>query len=412
MRSGIVYFDEIVQEIKDYTGLENMRPLYPRIKRFIFKVEQDIGAGGLMVLKSKTYTKGDEFYDGTRIVLPADFLSEWSYGALSNGSIQGNIFQLTGEGTTELEFKYLGLVLDSEGNPFTTRNRLEAVAKYAQYRFYGQRWFLGKGSERQYLLYKSEYDNAVMESRGNDVFPTEEEWNEIGTTLRGGMFEAMTDCGMKTITSVAIEDTTPFPADPICVGDLIGISNAKASVNGVISFWELKQITGAINGSSSSQGVIFNSGIIPGEDRALFGVSNASSNVSGILLEKIIIVQCNESFTYSGGPGTFSFKLVLGEGIGLTGLSVSPYGVPDRFRIEWNGVEVANSKFIGMDASGWKQALLDLGYTEDEMDLGLSSVSDQLLLFNKTAPTPNFAVVYVDAPLSNTLWKVDGVCPS
>ena len=98
-------------------------------------------------------------------------------------------------------------------------------------------------------------------------------------------------------------------------------------------------------------------------------LNQAISHASISVFEKIVVVQCNESFTYSGGPGTFVFKLVLGAGTGMTGLSVTSYGVPDRFRIEWNGVEVANSKFIGRESSGWKQALLDLGYTEAEIEL-------------------------------------------
>ena len=75
MTSGIVYFEEIVENIKDATGYGNLRPYYNRIKRFIFNVENEIGYGGVVVLKKKEYTKGDQLYDGNRLIVPFDFLS-------------------------------------------------------------------------------------------------------------------------------------------------------------------------------------------------------------------------------------------------------------------------------------------------------------------------------------------------
>ena len=416
MISSIVYFDEIVENIKDATGIENARPLYDRFKRFVFKTEREIGGGGLIIRKKKSFKKGDGLYDGKTIIMPDDFIGEFSYGSLSLGNITGNVISLYAEGPDEIDLRYMGFVLDEYGNPFTTRHHLNAVVAYSVYRLYSAKLFLKTGNLNVYREYKMEFNDAVLEARGEDAFPTEEEWKAIGKTLSGGAFEALTNCGMKgfptgDLDPVFVESEV---SDAICIytAYINGISNASSSALGDISFWELKQITGTINCSSSLEGVMFNSATLPGEDRALSGVSNASTNVEGILLDKIIIVQCNESFTYSGGPGTFAFKLVLGEGTGMTGLLVTPYGVPDRFRIEWNGVEVANSKFIGRSTSGWEQGLLDLGYDPSELDLGLDSVSNQSLLFNKTTPTPNFAMVYVDAPLDNTLWKIDGVCPS
>lgn len=407
MRSGIVHFDQIVEEISDYTGIENLRPLYPRIRRFVFKVEQDIGPGSLMVVKKKNFTKNDGFYDGKRLILPQDFLSEWSHGALSNGSIFGNVFELYENGPDEIEFKYLGLLVDAQGNPFTTYNRLETVAKYAQYRLYGNRYFMGKGSQQQYLLYKQEYDNSVMEARGNDVFPTEEEFNELGTILRGGTFEALTDCGMKTIYIPTIEDTTQPVPDPTCVVDMEGVVYGQAFVFGEITFRQTLYASGQANGSALVTGRL-RTATLP--DMALQGSSSGVASVTGQLLNSTPVVQCNESFQYSGSQGTFEFILELGQGIGQCGIEASAYSIPDRFRIEYNGVPVADSGFIGNDSASYRTQLADLGYEEHEINLGTGSTNVPVL-FYKGSSSPTFARVFVDAPLGGTAWRVQGVCP-
>ena len=55
MLSRIVTFEEIVDEVKELTGYENMRPLYDRIRKAIFRAETDIVAGGLIIRKKKNY---------------------------------------------------------------------------------------------------------------------------------------------------------------------------------------------------------------------------------------------------------------------------------------------------------------------------------------------------------------------
>lgn len=53
MISGIVYFEEIVANVKDATPFENMRPLYEKLQRSILNAENDIGASGLIVRKKE-----------------------------------------------------------------------------------------------------------------------------------------------------------------------------------------------------------------------------------------------------------------------------------------------------------------------------------------------------------------------
>lgn len=410
MLSGIVYFEEIVENVKDATGIENARPLYDRIKRFVFNAEQMIGAGGLVVLKKKNYVIGDGFYDGKLLVLPADFVSEWSYGDLSDGKVEGNVLRLFQDGPTELTLKYLGFLLDQNGNPFTTRNRLEAIVAYATWRLYSSKLFLKEGAANIYQMYKTDYEDAMMEARGNDAFPTEEEWESIGITMNGGTFEAMTNCGMKTICSGSndpyLEDVAIAGAEPTCISSIEGVSFSEAVLIGILSFLQKIYMQGISNGATTTVGVLR---LFTSPNVALTGVSNGSASATtGTLLQQMVTVQCDESFAYSGGAGTYSFRLELGTDIGTGGIHYDAYAVPDRFRIEWDGVEVANSKFVGSGLSHASQ-LLALGYLSSEINLGTPQNSAPLL-FNKTKASPTHATVYVDAPLGGTAWRVSGIC--
>ena len=246
MTSGIVYFEEILENVKDATGYESTSNLRDKLRRFIFNTERDIGAGGMVVRKKKTYTKGDGRYDGKNIIMPYDFIGESSYGALSDGVLNGNVMTLNVEGATEIEVEYIGFVLDNNGNPFTTRNHLEACVLYAQMRLYSAKVFTGSGSRRMYRDIKQEYNDEVMASRGNDAFPTEEEWNAIGATMNGGAFEAYSNCLMtsKLSTENMAEDGTgalAFNVLNIIPSDLAPIESVSP-------------ISGTARGSSSISG--------------------------------------------------------------------------------------------------------------------------------------------------------------
>lgn len=215
MISGIVYFEEIVENIKDITGIENLMPYYDKIRRFIFNAERDIGAGGLIVRKKKQYNIGDGFYDGNNIIMPYDFIGEFSYGSLSCGVINGNVLTLNCKGLDQIDLTYLGFLLDSNGNPFTTRNHMEACVLYARHRLYSAKVFLKDGNQNLYREFKQEYNDEVMASRGNDAFPTEAEWLELSSILNGGAFEAYTNCGMTTIDEYCNDNTAQDGAGPV-----------------------------------------------------------------------------------------------------------------------------------------------------------------------------------------------------
>lgn len=412
MLSGIVYFEEIVENIKEATGHTNLRNMYSRIKRFVFNVENEIGAGGIMVVKTKQMTKGDGFYDGKRIILPYDFISEWSYGDLTSGKRYGNIIELYDDGPDEIDFKYVGFLLDENGNPFTTRNRLNAVVAYAVYRLYSSKVFMKDGGNANVLqMFKIQYEDEVMAARGNDAFPTEADFEMLGYIKGGGAFEAMTNCGMRTIrtgvNNPGLIDVAVADPDPTCYGFMEGVSFANSILEGILTFWQKFYMQGVSNGIATTSGVMR---LFANPNMALVGSSNGSANATtGTLLDLLVTVQCNEAFSYNGSAGTYSFKLELGPNIGVGGIHYSAYAVPDRFRIEYDGIEVANSKFVGSGTVPYTNYLLNLGYTANELNLGSANSSGDLL-FNKTKATPTHAIVYVDAPLGGTTWRISGIC--
>jgi len=204
MISGIVYFSEIVELIGDLTGIENLEPLYPKLRRFILLAEKDISASGLIVRKEKTYTLGDGSYDGTYLKLPQDFIGEYSYADLDTVEFRGDKLQIIYDDLKNVEtidLSYMGILLDSEGNPITTHNHLQAVVNFCMWRLYTPLAFLNKreGSMQKLDYWKREYEDECMSARANDAWPTEKQWEEIGQTLRQPFSAAVTDCGLKYI---------------------------------------------------------------------------------------------------------------------------------------------------------------------------------------------------------------------
>jgi len=115
------------------------------------------------------------------------------------------------------------------------------------------------------------------------------------------------------------------------------------------------------------------------------------------------IVACNASTSYSGGTGFASYGITLGSATGTVTLNYDAYNVPDRFRVVWNGVEVINTGFRGNAANN--SALNAAGYPS-VVGSGSGSVT-----FSKNSTYPTTAIVYVDAPLSNTAWEFTLSCP-
>lgn len=185
MISGTVPFEELVQSIKDETGIENLRPLYERIKRFIFRGEREIGYGGSVSLKKKTY-KITTDYNGKYFPFPEDLIEFEGIGQ-SNILFHGCNYTATTEGirfkttqTKNVVLLYWAIDVDDQGYPKVTRNHEEAVIAFIIWKLYTSRVFLGIGNMNAKQDYKQEFTFALLEARGDDAFPTLEQWDDLG----------------------------------------------------------------------------------------------------------------------------------------------------------------------------------------------------------------------------------------
>ena len=67
-------------------------------------------------------------------------------------------------------------------------------------------------------------------------------------------------------------------------------------------------------------------------------------------------------------------------------------------------------KYLGYQK--YQQTLLNAGIPLEEMALYANDIPIETpLRFFKSATSPQSATVYVDAPVSGTQWRIQGVCP-
>lgn len=183
MHSGAVSFEEIVSSVKDETGIVNMRPYYDKLRRFIFRAERDIGYGGSVVLKKLVFKKGINF-DGKYFKFPDDYLELEGVGQCS-GRFRDCDINIVTEGVRlrtvqqTCTLLYWALACDGYGNPITTRNHEDAVIAYCVWKMYAPKRFNDQGNANSVFAYKQEWISECLSARGDDAFPTLEQWNEI-----------------------------------------------------------------------------------------------------------------------------------------------------------------------------------------------------------------------------------------
>lgn len=203
MHSNFVPFEEIVELVKDDTGITNLRNLYPKIRRFIYRVEKDIGFGGSTILKRIKYSVegGSILFDGEqyKLRIPEDFMYIESVGMCQEGvcpgdyKIQGNwMFFCKGKKIKEFSFIYYTLLKDGEGSPVTTENHSEAVVAGIVYWLYKSRRFRDKGQFQQMRYYEEYYHDRISEARGDDATPdTDAEWKKLSQYMNMGSKEVL-----------------------------------------------------------------------------------------------------------------------------------------------------------------------------------------------------------------------------
>lgn len=191
MYSNTVPFTEIIDAVKDGTGITNLRNLYPKIRRLIYRIEGEIGFGGTLLLKRVTYSVANGgILNHTRVRLPEDFVALESFGMCREGicpnnyKIQGN-WLFFSKKVESFSLIYYCLLCDGEGNPMVSQTHKEAVISGLLYFLYQPRMWNHEGNLNMYKELQNYYDDRIGESRGNDVFPSsDKEWSQISQLMQ------------------------------------------------------------------------------------------------------------------------------------------------------------------------------------------------------------------------------------
>lgn len=121
-------------------------------------------------------------------------------------------------------------------------------------------------------------------------------------------------------------------------------------------------------------------------------------------------IPCGASGSYTGGEAYPTIQnITLGSATGTVYLDFNAYTVPDKFIVEFDGVEVINTGYRGStsEQNTLNNALTALGEpTETIAGPGAGIVS-----FNKTTATTT-ATVKVYAPIPGTGWTFTLSCPA
>jgi len=115
-------------------------------------------------------------------------------------------------------------------------------------------------------------------------------------------------------------------------------------------------------------------------------------------------LDCGTTATYKGNSTLNLYEVLLGDLTGDVSLTFNTNGVPVRFRVMYDNVEVINSGFRG--DTNYNGALINLGYGP------VIGSNSGVLSFNKSNPSPTSAYIYIDSPISNVDYTFNLSCPS
>lgn len=222
MYSTLVPFEEILEGIKDDTGITNITNFLPKIRRLVFRAERDIGFGGSTVLKKIKYkvsdgsiiTSGDQY----KIKIPKDLIFIEEVGMCNEGVCPGDyviqnnyLFFCKSNKIQEFSFIYYALICDPEGNPIVPENHREAVISGVCMYMYRTRRFSDKGNGNTYQQMENYYHDRIAEARGDDFMPTTaEEWRKAASMMQMSSRDIMMYDNERACFCVVPESTNPF----------------------------------------------------------------------------------------------------------------------------------------------------------------------------------------------------------
>jgi hypothetical protein len=178
MRTYASFYD-IVEGVKEETGISNLVNRYNEFGRLIVRAERDINPyAGHFIKKTVRYKKGTVNFSGTHIKIPNDFIETMGlYDRIEIGrrsieflnSNNTHILLCNGEVNESAVLKYWAVQKDPEGNPLVPYNHLEAVVAFIVWKLYSQRTFQNDGSANVKQNYKDIYEQFCKAARGSDI---------------------------------------------------------------------------------------------------------------------------------------------------------------------------------------------------------------------------------------------------
>lgn len=239
MLSGLYSFSQIIEDVKQETGIENIRNQYSSIRQLIARAEREINPyAGFLIRKRMIFYKGNGNFDGVSIKKPTDYVQLDKMGCCQDGICSGqyyenisHIIMCDGKERDQIAFTYWGLQCDGDGNPITTYNHSEAVVSYIVWKMYSPKVFMGEGSGNQREVYKREWEDRCAEARGEDFFPSEESLKKI---------RIMNNMTKKELDTKDCEDN--------CTNcDCVTTIDENSSLKNKVWWWQLKNINEKIS---------------------------------------------------------------------------------------------------------------------------------------------------------------------
>lgn len=183
MKYSIASFQEVVEGVKQETGIKDLSNMYQDIIQMMSRAERDINPySGFFVRKKVRLHKGTKFFDGRNIKKPFDFVELDSVGTCNEGICPGSyrenishIILCDGKKRQSVVISYYTLNCDGFGYPVTTHNHLEAVIAFIVWKLYSQLTFMGQGNFNVKRHYQQNYEDFCMASRGHDAMPNDHE---------------------------------------------------------------------------------------------------------------------------------------------------------------------------------------------------------------------------------------------
>jgi hypothetical protein len=239
MNSGLYSFSQIIEDVKQETGIENLRNQYPTIRLLIAQAEREINPyAGFFVNKKMVFHVGNGNFDGKKIKKPSDFVMMDKVGCCHDGICQGHyienishIIMCDKVERTKITFTYWGLQCDGDGNPITTYNHAAAVVAYIVFKLYSPKVFMGEGSQQLRREYKTEWENLCGYSSGSDFFPSME------SLLK-----------MRQLAGIHLSEYDKFFAQDYCKScDCITSISDETTMENKLWFWQMPNVNEKID---------------------------------------------------------------------------------------------------------------------------------------------------------------------